>query len=118
MVGAHIGTSQGGEAMQVRRSLITTGLTVAVTASVTATLTTSVGASATPAALPAAAAPAAAAAAPAGHVPDPTTATLRQLARHTKLRIGTAVNTDALANDATYRRMVAEQFSTVTPENV
>ena len=104
--------------MQVRRSLITTGLTVAVTAAVTATLTTSVGASATPAALPAAAAPAAAAAAPAGHVPDPTTATLRQLARHTKLRIGTAVDTDALANDATYRRMVAEQFSTVTPENV
>jgi len=104
--------------MQVRRSLISTGLTVAVTAAVTATLTTTVGASATPAALPAAAASTTGAAAPAGHVPDPTTATLRQLAQHTKLRIGTAVNTDALANDATYRRMVAEQFSTVTPENV
>ena len=78
--------------MQVRRSLITTGLTVAVTAAVTATLTTSVGASATPAALPAAAAPAAAGRA-GGAPPDPTTATLRQLARHTKLRIGTAVDT-------------------------
>ena len=104
--------------MQVRRSLITTGLTVAVTAAVTATLTTSVGASATPAAPPAAAAPAAAggraggaragshhrhsAAARAAHeVAD------RHRGRH-----------DALANDATYRRMVAEQFSTVTPENV
>jgi hypothetical protein len=53
-----------------------------------------------------------------GTVPDPTAATLRQLARHTGLRIGTAVNTEALANDATYRRLVAEQFSSVTPENV
>ena len=37
---------------------------------------------------------------PAGAVPDPTTATLRQLARHTKLEIGTAVDTSALRNDA------------------
>ena len=60
------------------------------------------------------------AAAPAGArgVPDPTTATLRQLARHTKLEIGTAVDTSALRNDATYRRLVATEFSSVTPENV
>ena len=48
----------------------------------------------------------------------PPRATLRQLAQHTALRIGTAVDMTALANDATYRRMVGEQFSTVTPENV
>ena len=52
-------------------------------------------------------------------VPDPTTATLRQLARHTKLEIGTAVDTSALPE----RRDVPgswspAQFSTVTPENV
>jgi endo-1,4-beta-xylanase len=50
--------------------------------------------------------------------PDPSTASLRELARHTSLRIGTAVNTDALANDATYRKIVADQFDSVTPENV
>jgi endo-1,4-beta-xylanase len=55
---------------------------------------------------------------PAAAVPDPTTATLRQLARHTKLEIGTAVDTSALRNDARYRELVATQFSTVTPENV
>ena len=58
------------------------------------------------------------AAAGAHGVPDPTTATLRQLARHTKLEIGTAVDTSALRNDATYRRLVATEFSSVTPENV
>jgi endo-1,4-beta-xylanase len=99
--------------MQVHRSLISTGLTVAVTAAVTATLTGTVGASATPTARVVASAPAGA-----NRVPDPTTATLRRLAQHTKLRIGTAVDTTALANDATYRRLVGEQFSTVTPENV
>ena len=87
--------------MQVRRSLISTGLTVAVSAAVTATLTTTIGAAATPATPATPAAPAAAAVAVSNH-PDPTKATLRQLAQHTKLRIGTAVNTDALANDATY----------------
>jgi endo-1,4-beta-xylanase len=51
-------------------------------------------------------------------VPDPTTSTLRELARHTKLRIGTAVDTTALQADATYRTLVAQQFSSVTPENV
>jgi endo-1,4-beta-xylanase len=70
---------------------------------------------------PAAAAPSASsapAAAAARAVPDPTNATLRQLARHTKLRIGTAVDMNALANDATYRELVAREFDSVTPENV
>jgi endo-1,4-beta-xylanase len=98
--------------MQVRRSLISTGLTVAVTVAVTATLTTTVSANAT------SAAPAAAATSAATYHPDPTSATLRQLAQHTALRIGTAVDMTALANDATYRQMVGDQFSTVTPENV
>jgi endo-1,4-beta-xylanase len=45
--------------------------------------------------------------------------TLRALAaRHHGLRIGTAVDTDVLASDAAYRGTIAEQFSTVTPENV
>jgi endo-1,4-beta-xylanase len=43
---------------------------------------------------------------------------LRALARPHDLRIGTAVDTDALANDATYNQLVGQQFSTVTPENV
>jgi endo-1,4-beta-xylanase len=51
-------------------------------------------------------------------VPDPTTSTLRELAAHTKLHIGTAVDTAALQADSTYREMVAEQFSSVTAENV
>src|SRR3954471_24128801 len=72
------------------------------------TAATSRPAVATPAAAPAAAAA----------VPDPTTATLRQLARHTKLEIGTAVDTSALRNDARYRELVAAEFSSVTPENV
>src|SRR5215208_6488683 len=77
------------------------------------------GAAATSWAAPAGtAAPAAAAPAGFGGVPDPTTATLRQLARHTKLEIGTAIDTSALRNDATYRRLVATEFSSVTPENV
>jgi endo-1,4-beta-xylanase len=45
--------------------------------------------------------------------------TLRALAaRHHGLRIGTAVDTDVLAAEPDYRRTIAEQFSTVTPENV
>jgi endo-1,4-beta-xylanase len=43
---------------------------------------------------------------------------LRALARPLNLRIGTAVDTDALASDATYNQLVGQQFSTVTPENV
>jgi len=49
---------------------------------------------------------------------DPTTSTLRELAQHTGLRIGTAVDTAALQADSTYRTLVAQQFSSVTPENV
>lgn len=45
-------------------------------------------------------------------------ASLRDLAARTGLRIGTAVNMDALASDATYRAITAQQFSTVSPENV
>ena len=54
----------------------------------------------------------------AARIIDPSTATLRQLARPTGVRIGTAVDTSALANDTTYRRLVADQFNSVTPENV
>ena len=43
---------------------------------------------------------------------------LRALASKVGLRIGTAVNTDVLATNATYRQITADQFSTVTPENV
>ncbi|OMH34245.1 endo-1,4-beta-xylanase [Tersicoccus sp. Bi-70] len=43
---------------------------------------------------------------------------LRSLAAPIGLRIGTAVNTDQLASNATYRNITASQFSTVTPENV
>ena len=48
-------------------------------------------------------------------VPDDS---LRALASRVGLRIGTAVNTDALATNATYRQITADQFSSVTPENV
>jgi len=43
---------------------------------------------------------------------------LRALASRVGLRVGTAVNTDAFAADATYREITNQQFSTVTPENV
>jgi len=43
---------------------------------------------------------------------------LRALASKVGLRIGTAVNTDVLATNAKYRQIAADQFSTVTPENV
>jgi endo-1,4-beta-xylanase len=71
--------------------------------------------------LPATASGTFAAASPGGRskpAPDPSTASLRQLAQHTAMRIGTAVNTDALADDATYRAAVGDQFDSVTPENV
>lgn len=42
---------------------------------------------------------------------------LRDLAAHVGLRIGTAVNADALASDPAYRAITADQFSTVTAEN-
>jgi endo-1,4-beta-xylanase len=43
---------------------------------------------------------------------------LRALASKVGLRIGTAVNTDALGTNAQYRQITADQFSSVTPENV
>jgi len=43
---------------------------------------------------------------------------LRDAARGTGVRIGTAVDMSALAADATYEQTVAREFSTVTPENV
>jgi endo-1,4-beta-xylanase len=44
--------------------------------------------------------------------------TLRAAARHTGLKVGTAVDMSALAEDAQYREAVAAEFSTVTAENV
>jgi endo-1,4-beta-xylanase len=49
---------------------------------------------------------------------NPTGPTLRHLAQPTGVRIGTAVDTSALVSDATYRTLVAQQFNSVTPENV
>ncbi|MGO4592496.1 endo-1,4-beta-xylanase [Leifsonia sp. 2TAF2] len=56
-------------------------------------------------------------AAPSHHSPA-TADSLRALASQSGLRIGTAVNTDVLAQNSDYRAIVASQFSTVTPENV
>jgi endo-1,4-beta-xylanase len=43
---------------------------------------------------------------------------LRSVARHTGVKVGTAVNMDALGTDAPYTAAVAREFNTVTPENV
>lgn len=43
---------------------------------------------------------------------------LRDLGKRHDLRIGTAVDMSALANDATYRDMAGSEFSAVTAENV
>jgi len=59
---------------------------------------------------------ASAAAAPRGF--HPPSDSLRSLAAPTGLRIGTAVNMDKLNVDGQYTGIVANQFSTVTPENV
>jgi endo-1,4-beta-xylanase len=56
------------------------------------------------------------AAAPAKHAEG--AATLGALGRRAGLRIGTAVDTSALADDSTYRETVAREFSAVTAENV
>ncbi|WP_406474409.1 endo-1,4-beta-xylanase [Streptomyces sp. NBC_01615] len=45
-------------------------------------------------------------------------APLRALADRADVRIGTAVNMTALADDTTYRRTTAREFSSVTAENV
>ncbi|HEY2671637.1 MAG TPA: endo-1,4-beta-xylanase [Rugosimonospora sp.] len=47
----------------------------------------------------------------------PAADSLRSLAAHVGLRIGTAVNGNKLNVDAAYTAIVAGQFSTVTPEN-
>ena len=44
--------------------------------------------------------------------------TLRSAARGTGVRIGTAIDTTALGQDATYREIAGREFDTVTPENV
>jgi endo-1,4-beta-xylanase len=44
--------------------------------------------------------------------------TLRSLGSPAGLRIGTAINTEELAGNAEYRAIAADQFSTVTAENV
>jgi endo-1,4-beta-xylanase len=62
---------------------------------------------------PTAPAPAAPAA---GRATEP--ASLREAARPTGVRIGTAVDMSALAQDEPYRAAVAREFSTVTAENV
>jgi hypothetical protein len=43
---------------------------------------------------------------------------LRELAQPIGLRIGTAVDMNAFANDQTYRNTIAREFSSVTAENV
>ncbi|MEV4293337.1 endo-1,4-beta-xylanase [Microbispora rosea] len=65
-------------------------------------------------------------AAPAPHPPGPGHSqpvrppadSLRALGDRVGLRIGTAVNMDELGSNADYTRITAEQFSSVTPENV
>ncbi|MDN3264187.1 endo-1,4-beta-xylanase [Streptomyces sp. CSDS2] len=59
-------------------------------------------------------------ASPAGAAGGPAAADrpLRQLAADDHLRIGTAVDMSALADDAAYRRLAGSEFSTVTAENV
>lgn len=69
-------------------------------------------------ALLSAAPPASAAPATTGGSASADDAGLRAAARPTGVRIGTAVDMTALADDAAYRAAVAREFSTVTPENV
>ena len=52
------------------------------------------------------------------HPPRDENPTLRSLADRNRLRIGTAVNMDALANDPVYRDRIAAEFNSVTAENV
>ncbi|WP_432105932.1 endo-1,4-beta-xylanase [Streptomyces sp. bgisy091] len=53
-----------------------------------------------------------------GKAPNAVPGTLGALGLKAGLRVGTAVNTSALADDAPYRAGVAKEFSSVTPENV
>jgi endo-1,4-beta-xylanase len=50
--------------------------------------------------------------------PRPASDTLRALAARSDLRVGTAVDMNALDTDDAYRQRVGAEFSTVTPENV
>ncbi|MFG1810858.1 endo-1,4-beta-xylanase [Streptomyces sp. NPDC049040] len=49
--------------------------------------------------------------------PAPSAQTLRALAQQAGIRIGTAVNADALAAEAPYAAKVGAEFNSVTPEN-
>jgi endo-1,4-beta-xylanase len=50
--------------------------------------------------------------------PQPVDRPLRELGKRHDLRIGTAVDMNALGSDTTYRNRVASEFSAVTAENV
>jgi len=52
------------------------------------------------------------------HPPRDENPTLRNLAARNNLRIGTAVDMNALANDQVYRDRIATEFNSVTAENV
>ncbi|MFQ1001992.1 endo-1,4-beta-xylanase [Modestobacter sp. SSW1-42] len=94
--------------MSVRRSLVigTVGLATVLAAQTTALALPSADS---------AGAQAAAAARPPGAIVE---GSLRALASTTGLRIGTAVNTDLLGEDAAYTEIVNREFNTITPENV
>ncbi|WP_173162774.1 endo-1,4-beta-xylanase [Phytohabitans suffuscus] len=100
--------------MKVTRVVAGAAVAAAVLVSLNAT-----GAPAAPAgkvaAVPASVPGAAALTAPQGAADSKT---LRELAKRTGMRIGTAVDMNALANDATYAERVAAEFNSVTAENV
>jgi len=108
--------------MQPQKSVIA-GLVVALAAATSLTVGASASATPTPerssakAATPGVPAPNRAKVARPGVRADPTLKTLRQLGDRAGLRIGAAINLDALADDATYRYLAATEFSSVTPEN-
>jgi len=96
--------------VSVRRSLVigTVGLATVLTAQIPALATPSAGSAETQ--VQSTAAPR-----PPGAIVE---GSLRALASTTGLRIGTAVNTDLLGEDAAYTEIVNREFNTVTPENV
>jgi endo-1,4-beta-xylanase len=52
------------------------------------------------------------------HQPPSVDQPLRELAKFSDLRVGTAVDVDALNNDAPYRERIASEFNSITAENV
>ncbi|WP_213456014.1 endo-1,4-beta-xylanase [Rhizomonospora bruguierae] len=82
-----------------------------------AILLATLGCSATADADPHGSAPAAATPAASAKPPAPADRPLRTVAAATGVRIGTAVDVNALKNDALYERLVGQEFNTVTPEN-